>query len=111
MIFIAGLFNDVVTGMPIGVSSLLYLLLCGAASYLRNITLRPSLMKDWVFFFITILIINSLSFVILSLIFEYNIIYVDQLVNIIFTSLLYFGFTYLFNFLDIFSQERSDAGR
>ena len=111
LIFIAGLFNDVVTGMPIGVSSLLYLLLCGAASYLRNITLRPSLMKDWVFFFITILIINSLSFVILSLIFEYNIIYVDQLVNIIFTSLLYFGFTYLFNFLDIFSQERSDAGR
>ena len=110
-IFVAGLFNDVVVGTPIGLSSLMFLILCVAASYLRNITLRPSLMKDWVFFFITILIINSLSFVILSLIFEYNIIYVDQLVNITFTSLLYVGFTYLFNFLDIFFQERSDARR
>ena len=45
-IFIAGLFNDVVTGTPIGLSSLMYLILCVAASYLRNITLRPSLVKD-----------------------------------------------------------------
>ena len=40
-IFIAGLFNDVVVGIPIGISSLMYLILCGAAAYLRNITLRP----------------------------------------------------------------------
>ena len=57
-IFIAGLFNDVVIGTPIGLSSLLYLILCGAAAYLRNITLRPSLIKDCIFFLITILIIN-----------------------------------------------------
>ena len=31
-IFIAGLFNDVVVGTPIGLSSLMYLILCGAAS-------------------------------------------------------------------------------
>ena len=37
-IFIAGLFNDVVLGTPIGLSSLMYLILCGAAAYLRNIT-------------------------------------------------------------------------
>ena len=37
-IFIAGLFNDVVAGTPIGLSSLMYLILCVAASYLRNIT-------------------------------------------------------------------------
>ena len=43
LIFTAGLFNDVIVGMPIGISSLIYLLLCGAATYLRNITLRPSL--------------------------------------------------------------------
>ena len=39
-IFVAGLFNDVVVGTPIGLSSLMYLILCVAASYLRNITLR-----------------------------------------------------------------------
>ena len=42
-VFIAGLFNDVVVGTPIGLSSLMFLILCVAASYLRNITLRPSL--------------------------------------------------------------------
>ena len=37
-IFLAGLFNDVVLGYPIGLSSLIYLLICGFAAYLRNIT-------------------------------------------------------------------------
>ena len=50
LIFIAGLINDVVVGFPIGVSSLGYLLICGFAAYLRNITLRPSVLKDWLFF-------------------------------------------------------------
>ena len=54
-IFLAGLFNDVVLGTPIGISSLMYLILCGAGAYLRNITLRPSLIKDSIFFLITIL--------------------------------------------------------
>ena len=47
-LFIAGLFNDVIAGLPMGISSLLFLLLCGFASYLRNITLRPNLIKDWI---------------------------------------------------------------
>ena len=49
-IFIAGLFNDVVIGFPLGTSGLTYLLICGFAAYLRNITLRPSLINDWLFF-------------------------------------------------------------
>ena len=48
-IFLAGIINDVVIGIPIGISSLMYLILCGAAAYLRNITLRPSLIKDCIF--------------------------------------------------------------
>ena len=46
-IFIAGMFNDAVIGFPIGVSSLTYLVICGFAAYLKNITLRPNLIKDW----------------------------------------------------------------
>ena len=53
LVFLAGLINDVVVGLPIGISSVLYLLICGFASYLRNITLRPSLVKDWFFFLFT----------------------------------------------------------
>jgi rod shape-determining protein MreD len=61
-IFIAGLFNDVVNGLPMGISSLCYLLLCTAAVYLRNITLRPNKIKDWIFFLFTILVLNFITF-------------------------------------------------
>ena len=97
LIFIAGLFNDVVVGIPMGISSLIYLLLCGAAAYLRNITLQPNLMKDWIFFLITILTLNSVSFFILTFIFDYEINITDQVINILFTFLFYLPFSYLFN--------------
>ena len=99
-IFIAGLFNDVVVGTPIGLTSLIYLLLCGAAAYLRNITLRPSLIKDGVYFLVTLLIINSLLYLALNFIFHYELNYVDQIINITFTFLLYFLFANLFNFFE-----------
>ena len=101
-IFIAGLFNDVVVGTPIGLSSLMYLILCVAASYLRNITLRPSLIKDCIFFLITILIINSLLFVALNFIFDYEINYFDQIINITYTFFLYFLFSNLFDYFEIY---------
>tara|TARA_B100000787_G_C16133183_1_gene268357 strand:- start:166 stop:687 length:522 start_codon:yes stop_codon:yes gene_type:complete len=109
-IFIAGLFNDVVIGTPIGLSSLSYLLLCGAAAYLRNITLSPSLIKDWIFFLLTILILNSLGFIVLTLIFNYEFNYIDQLINVIFTFLFYLIFSHLFNFLDKFLLGNSNVG-
>ena len=107
LVFIAGLLNDVVIGMPIGLSSLIYLLLCGAASYLRNITLRPNLMKDCIFFLMTILTLNSLSFLILTFIFSYELNYLDQVINIIFTFTFYLIFSYFFNLLEEFIRERS----
>ena len=99
-IFIAGLFNDVVVGTPIGLSSLMYLTICGAAAYLRNITLRPSLIKDSIFFLITILIINSLLFIGLNFIFDYELNYFDQIINITHTFILYFLFSNLFDFFE-----------
>ena len=99
-IFVAGLFNDVVVGIPMGISSLIYLLLCGAAAYLRNITLTPNLVKDWFFFLITILVLNSLSFIILNYFFNFKIVYLDEIINVLFTFLFYFVFAYFFNFVE-----------
>jgi len=99
-IFVAGLFNDVVAGTPIGLSSLMYLILCVAASYLRNITLRPSLIKDCIFFLITLLIINSLLFISLNFILNYELNYFDQIINITYTFLFYFLFSNLFDFFE-----------
>ena len=109
-IFIAGLFNDVVIGTPIGLSSLVYLILCVAASYLRNITLRPSLLKDCIFFLITILIINSLLFISLNFIFNYELNYFDQIINITFTFLFYFLFSNLFDFFESYFVRNNNAG-
>jgi len=99
-IFIAGLFNDVMNGIPMGISSLCYLLLCAAAVYLRNITLRPNLIQDWIFFLITILILNFITFFYLILFFNYENNFFDEMINIIFTFLLYLVFSYLFKVYD-----------
>ena len=99
-IFFAGLFNDVVNGTPMGISSLCYLLLCAAAVYLRNITLRPNLIKDWIFFLLTISILNFITFTYLILFLDYEVNYFDQIINIMFTFILYLIFSYLFKFYD-----------
>ena len=100
LIFVAGLFNDVIVGSPIGLSSLIFLLLCGLAAYLRNITLRPNLLKDWIFFLFAILFVKSIFFLILTFIFDYEFSFFDEVGNIIFTFLLYFFFSYLINLLE-----------
>ena len=96
-IFITGLINDVVIGFPIGVSSFCYLLICGFASYLRNITLRPNIFQDWIFFLFTILVTNSLMYTLLVLFFGFELDYNDLLLNLSFTFLLYILFAYLFD--------------
>ena len=98
LIFLSGLINDVVIGLPIGLSALSYLLICGFSAYLRNITLRPSLIKDWFFFGLAILVVNSISYVIVSLFFGYEINYPSVLVNILFTFLFYVIFSSIFDY-------------
>ena len=97
LIFIAGLFNDVVVGLPMGVSSLTYLLICGFAAYLRNITLRPNLIKDWFFFLFTISLLNSLNYILLTLFFSFKISYEESLFNLFFTFIFYIIFAYIFD--------------
>ena len=99
-VFFAGLFNDVINGLPMGLSSLCYLLLCFMAAYLRNITLTPNLVKDWISFLVTILILNFITFFYLFVFFNYEVNFFSQTVNIIFTFLFYFIFSYLFKTYD-----------
>ena len=98
LIFVTGLFNDAVVGLPIGISALAYLLICGFSAYLRNITLRPNLVKDWFFFGFTILVVNSVIYVILSIFFNVQILYESVLVNILFTFLFYVIFSNVFDY-------------
>ena len=93
-IFIAGLFNDVVLGFPIGTSGFSYLIICGFAAYLRNITLRPNIINDWMFFLITILVATAINYILLYIIFGIAINFYELLGNIFFTFILYYIFVY-----------------
>ena len=81
LIFIAGLINDTVTGLPLGLSSFCYMVICVFSSYFRSITLRPTIMKDWLFFLITISVANSINYLVLYLYFGVSIDYRFLLVN------------------------------
>ena len=98
LVFIAGLFNDTVVGLPLGISSLSYTLICISTAYLRNITIRPNSMKDWFYFLLIISLINSLNYSILTLFFSLDLILMNYLVNTFFTFSFYIVFTSLFKY-------------
>ena len=106
LVFIAGLINDVVVGLPMGISSLSYLLICGFAVYLRNITLRPNLIKDWLFFLFTISLVNSILYIVLILFFGIDMNFYFLFFNIIFTFMFYYIFSYIFDYYSKFNITR-----
>jgi len=95
-VFIAGLINDTVVGLPLGISSLSYILICIATSYFRNITIRPNPIKDWFYFLLIISLINSINYSILTIFFLYDLILMNYLVNTFFTFLFYIIFVSIF---------------
>ena len=99
-IFLAGIINDVVVGIPIGFSSFCYLLICVVTAYLRNITITPNFINDWISFLVTVLLINSIQVVSLDIIFSIEINYMRYLINSGFTFILYPIFLFLFNILE-----------
>ena len=98
IVFLAGLINDTVVGLPLGMSSLSYILICIATSYFRNITIRPNQIKDWFYFLFIISLINSINYTILTLFFSYILVLMDYLVNTFFTFLFYIIFVLIFKF-------------
>ena len=96
LVFIAGLINDTVVGLPLGISSFAYILICIATSYFRNITIRPNPIKDWLYFLFIISLINSITYSILTLFFSFNLILMSYLVNTFFTFLFYIFFVSIF---------------
>ena len=98
LVFIAGLINDTVVGLPLGISSLSYILICISTSYFRNITIRPNPIKDWFYFLFIISLINSINYSILTLFFSFNLVLMNYLVNTFFTFLFYIVFVSIFKY-------------
>ncbi len=98
LVFLAGLVNDTVVGLPLGISSFSYILICIFTSYFRNITIRPNQIKDWFYFLFVISLINSINYSILTLFFSFNLILLSYLVNTFFTFLFYIIFVSIFKY-------------
>ena len=98
LVFLAGLVNDTVVGLPLGISSFSYILICIFTSYFRNITIRPNQIKDWFYFLFVISLINSINYSILTLFFSFNLVLMSYLVNTFFTFLFYIIFVSIFKY-------------
>ena len=87
-IFLSGIISDVVFGLPFGVNALSLLIITSVAAYVRVVTVRITLVNDWISFIPALLFANFIYF--FSLYFSnYSIDYLYLLKNSIFTFVFY----------------------
>ena len=97
-IFLSGIITDVVHGLPIGTTALTLLIVAGVASYVRVVTVRISLLTDWISFIPTLLLASFSYYLVLSFS-DYSIDYIYLLKNSIFTLIFYPVLWFLFSIL------------
>ena len=102
-IFLSGIITDVVLGLPIGTSSLTLLVIAGVAAYVRVVTVRVSLVNDWLSFIPALLIANFVYFLVLYFS-NYPIDYLYLFNNSIFTLLFYPVLWMLFSIIIRFTE-------
>ena len=87
-IFISGIISDVVFGLPLGVNALSLLIVAAVAAYVRVVTVRITLINDWISFIPALLIANFVYF--LSLYFSnYSVDYLFLFKNSVFTFIFF----------------------
>ena len=96
-IFLAGIINDVVIGIPLGTSSLSYLILSFFTSYIRNATLRSKMTSEWITFIPALFFANLVYFVIINNFSNLSFYYVELLRSSFFTFLFFPIFYVIFN--------------
>ena len=87
-IFLSGIISDVVFGFPLGVNALSLLIIAASAAYVRVVTVRITLINDWISFIPALLIANFVYF--FSLYFSnYSIDYLFLFMNSVSTFIFY----------------------
>ena len=87
-IFLSGIISDVVLGFPLGINALSLLFVAGVAAYVRVVTVRITLVNDWISFIPALLFANFVYFA--SLYYSnYSLDYLYLLKNSIFTLIFY----------------------
>jgi len=101
-IFLSGIISDVVFGLPIGINALSLLIIAAVAAYVRNVTVRITLINDWISFIPALLFANFVYF--LALYFsDYSINYLylfqNSVSTFIFYPILWSIFSLILNFI------------
>ena len=87
-IFLSGIISDVVLGVPLGINALSLLIVAAVAAYVRVVTVRITLVNDWISFIPALLFANLIYFS--SLYFsDYSVDYFYLLKNSVFTFIFY----------------------
>jgi cell shape-determining protein MreD len=87
-IFLSGIISDVVLGFPLGINALSLLIVAAVAAYVRVVTVRITLVNDWISFVPALLFANLIYFS--SLYFsDYSVDYFYLLKNSVFTFIFY----------------------
>ena len=97
-VFFAGLINDVVMGIPLGLSSLSYLVVSLVATYIKNMTVNTRITTDWFTFFIAIFFSNLIFFILLSNFSEIAVSVTEISYNTFFTLIFFPFFWFLFTY-------------
>ncbi len=87
-IFISGIISDVVFGFPFGINALTLLIVAATAAYIRVVTVRITLINDWISFIPALLLANFVYFLSLYLS-NYSIDYLFLLKNSVSTFIFY----------------------
>ncbi len=99
-IFLSGLISDVVFGLPLGINALSLLIIAGVAAYVRVVTVRITLINDWISFIPALLFANFIYF--FSLYYsnfevDYMYLFKNSISTFIFYPILWGIFSLIFN--------------
>ena len=99
-IFLSGLISDVVFGFPLGVNALALLIIAGVAAYVRVVTVRITLVNDWISFIPALLLANFIYF--FSLYFsnievDYLYLFKNSIFTFVFYPILWGAFSLIIN--------------
>ena len=109
IILILGFLQDIIYLLPLGSTSLIFLLSIMLIQIYKNLFLEPSFLVIWISFSIIFLVCIFFSWALFSLI-NYNITPITPIFFETFINLLFFPFTYIFSyfFLSKFQLEKID---
>ena len=96
-IFLAGIINDAVVGIPLGTTSLSYLSLSLFTTYIKNATIRIVITAEWFTFVPALFFSNLVYLTIINNFSNVSFYYVELLQNTFFTFLFFPIFHYIFS--------------